>query len=147
MLKMSFKRKKAFFFTIFCFFIIFSNFYNIDFFSVFCQKNLGNHVKEKMPPGTHCRNQFPHVSILQNFKVFSRKNYVFFPKNAKFWAFWEILLYQSHSTANLLQFDKKRNFRLYMKRNADVCANAIGKHRVEKNSEIADLRVRACFHF
>ena len=40
-------------------------------------------------------------------RVFFRKTHLFLQKRPKFWTFWEILLFQSHSTANLLQFGQK----------------------------------------
>ena len=54
-------------------------------------------------------------------------------------------MFQSHSTANLLQFGEKLISRSEVNKNADVGVNAIGEHRV-KTSEIANLRGRFCFH-
>ena len=49
-------------------------------------------------------SQFATFSDLKKFKIFFEKPIIFF-KKPKFSTFWEILLFQSHSTANLLQFD------------------------------------------
>ena len=52
------------------------------------------------------------------------------------------LLFQSHSTANLLQFDEK-NFRHVNNRCWLVYGSSIGKHRVKKRTR---LRRQFCFH-
>ena len=63
---------------------------------------------------------------------FFRKNPSIFPQKPKFWTFGEFLLFQSHSTANLLQFSEiKFAFRNVNEHRFGV--NAIGKHRVKKN--------------
>ena len=46
--------------------------------------------------------------LLKNSRFFSKNPSIFF-KKPKFWTFWEILLFQSHSTANLLQFVEKND--------------------------------------
>ena len=43
-------------------------------------------------------------------QVFSGKPIYFFQKKHKFWTFWEISLFQSHSTANFLKFGKNFTF-------------------------------------
>ena len=48
------------------------------------------------------------ITTFSNFQDFSKIPSVFF-KKPKFWTFWEILLFQSHSTANLLQVDEKND--------------------------------------
>ena len=58
-----------------------------------------------------------------------QKTRLFLPKKIKFPSFWEILLFQSHSMANVQQFGEK-NSRSEMWTNI---VNAIGKHRVKIN--------------
>ena len=48
--------------------------------------------------------KFATFSDFEIIQVFFEKPIYFFKKRPKFWKFWEILLFQSHSTANLLQF-------------------------------------------
>ena len=43
-------------------------------------------------------------SDFEKIEGFFRKKNIYFSKTAKFWTFWELLLFQSHFTANLLQF-------------------------------------------
>ena len=77
----------------------------------------------------------PHLAILQNFKGSIRKKPIYFSKhNPKFWTFWDFALFQSHSTANLLQFSEKKS-NLETGANIVFSANSIGKHRV-KNAPI-----------
>ena len=45
--------------------------------------------------------KFSILAIFKNFKFFFRKTH-FFLQKPKFWKFWEILLFQSHSTSNWL---------------------------------------------
>ena len=80
----------------------------------------------------------------EKFKIFKKTS--IFPKTPNFWTFWEFFLFQSHSTANLLQFGEKITSCSDVNKIADVGVNAIGKHRV-KNCQIVHLRGRFCFHF
>ena len=66
--------------------------------------------------------------ILKKIKFFS-KHPPIFSKNPKFWTIWEILLFQSHSTANLLQFGEKEFSRSETWTNI---VNAIGKNWIKK---------------
>ena len=82
-----------------------SNFFNFIFFLIFAKKNLKKnvekHLLEKKSFETHSRNNLPYEAISKNFKAFLKKSNSFSEK-LKFWMFWEISLFQSHSTANLL---------------------------------------------
>ena len=51
-------------------------------------------------------SKFTTFTDFKNARFFFEKPIYFFNKT-KFWTFWEILLFSSHSTANLLQFDEK----------------------------------------
>ena len=102
------------------------------------------HFQEKITFETHSRKNLPHVAILKKFQDYFSKNLSTSPKNPKFWTFWEFFLFQSHSTANLLQFGEKIISSSDVNKIADVGVNAIGKHRVKKTS--AHLRGRFCFH-
>ena len=66
------------------------------------------HFQEKIPFKTHSRTKLPHAAILKNFKVFLSKKTYLFSQKPKFWMFREFLLFQWHSTANLLQFGEKK---------------------------------------
>ena len=68
------------------------------------------HFKENIPFDTHSTANLPPLGILKEFKFFFEKNHLFFQKRPKFWTFWGILLFQAHSTANLLQFGGQKNF-------------------------------------
>ena len=50
----------------------------------------------------HFTANWPALAILKKAWVFFGKTHLFFSKKNKFWTFREILLLQSHSTANLL---------------------------------------------
>ena len=77
---------------------------------------------------------------------FPKKRIYFSKKKPKFWTFWDFLLFQSHSTGNLLQFSEKKIPRSETWTNKHhFSVNAIGKHKV-KNAQIAHLRGRFCFH-
>ena len=106
--------EKKFFFKILCFFIIISNCFIYKNFLIFSRKNLTDNVeryfKEELPFDTHYTKKLPNLENLKKFKVFFKKNHLFFvlPKTTKFWTFWEISLFQSHNAANLLQFGKNK---------------------------------------
>ena len=103
-MKESFLKKTLFLYHIFQ---LFQNFF--WFFAKKTSKKRWEDIFKKTPIETHSRKKMPHVPILKNFKVLFRKNRYIFPKNPKFWTFWEFLLFQSLSMANLLQFSEKNS--------------------------------------
>ena len=128
-----------------------SNFFHIQSFLTFCEKNLI--IRAEM---TFLRNitvwyafysKFATFRDFEKNSSFSGKTHLFFQKRPKFRMFWEILLFQSHSTANLLQFGEKifshsvawTNLTMWRERNWQT----LGK----KTSEMAHLRGRFCFLF
>ena len=119
-----------------------------SFLFFFCQINF-----IMMAENTFLRNITTLYAFYSKFTTFSdflknldffRKTHLFsFKIKPNFWTLREILLFQSHSTANLLQFDgKKLTFKHVNNRCWLVYASSIGKHRV-KNTY---LRGRFCFH-
>ena len=90
-------------------------------------------------------SKFTTFNDFKKFKIFFEKPICCLKKNPKFWTFWEILLIQSHSTANLLNFDEKKltfihvNNRCWL-----VYASSTGQHRVKKRTF---LRGRFCFPY
>ena len=114
LLKMPFRRMKAFFFSKYFLFIINPNFSNFIFVLIFSQKTSkirwNDFLEEIIPFETHSRKKMPPLAILKNLKVFSSEKTIHFSiflKKTKVWTFWEVLLSRSHSTANLLQFGEK----------------------------------------
>ena len=87
--------KTAQFFHRCCFSLAFTTLFSI------CYKNIETlETFSKWTPCNFC--DFEKKSGL-----FFEKSINFFKKRPKFWTFWKILLFQSHSTANLLHFDQK----------------------------------------
>ena len=80
MLKMHFRRMKAFFFfKILCHYIIFSNFSNSKFFFLIFAKKTSNKrwmdiFQEKVPFDTHSRKILPHVAILKKIRSLKKKH-------------------------------------------------------------------------
>ena len=68
------------------------------------------HFQEKITFDTHSTRKLPPLlASLKKFKVSFEKKHLFGPeKKNKFRSFWELVLFQSPSTANLLQFGKKK---------------------------------------
>ena len=65
--------------------------------------------QEKLPFETHSRKNLPHVAILKNFKVFSKKNHLVFRKTKTNFERFENSYYSSRILrANLLQFSEKK---------------------------------------
>ena len=109
LVKMPFLKKKAFFFNILCFFIIFSNFSNLKNFCFLARKTSKIKWKDifKKKQYLICILQKNlHSESLKKFEVFLKKP-IYFSKKNEFWTFWEVLLFQSHSSTNLLQFGEK----------------------------------------
>ena len=81
------KDENVFFFKILCFFIIFSNFSNFNFYLIFAKKTSKIRWKDickKIPFETHSRKNLPHLAILKNFKFFFEKPICFSKKNPNF---------------------------------------------------------------
>ena len=99
------------------FFIIFSNFINVQKFLIFCQKSLIVRAEinflEIIPFDLHSTANLLFLSFLKKTQdFFSRKTHLFSKKGPKFWTFREISLIQSHSTENFrsVAIIKKLNF-------------------------------------
>ena len=93
-------------------FIIISNFSNVQSsrFSVFfCQINLIMRAENTFLRNITILYAFYSKSttfgVFEKLKIFFKNFICFFETKPKFWTFLEILLFQSHSTANLLQLD------------------------------------------
>ncbi len=56
-----------------------------------------------------------HLGVLKKDQDFFRKTYLFSKMNPKFWTFWEISLFQSHSTTNLILWEIFIYWRLFLK--------------------------------
>ena len=95
------------------FYVSRGTFWKKNFRSFFHQKNLTIQVEmtfqEIISIDTHSTSYLPPSAILKQFKVFSRKKHLFYQKKHNFRTFWEILLFQLHSTANLLRSDEKKH--------------------------------------
>ena len=65
---------------------------------------------------------------------FSEKTHLIFIKKTQISFDLEILLFQLHSTANLLQFGEKKFTFRGVNEHLLTCVNATGKHRVKKRS-------------
>ena len=103
---------ETFFFEKKTFFIIFSNFSHVGNFLIFCFKNLM--IRAEMTVLRTNTIWYAFYSKFATFRDFEQiqvfffeKIIYFFQKRAKFWRFWGMLLFQSHSAANLLQFGQK----------------------------------------
>ena len=75
-----------------------------------------------------------------------RKNHLFFQKRPKFRTFWGILLFQAHSTTNLLQFDQKIISRSVAWTYVPMWRERNWQTSGKKTSEMAHLSGRFCFH-
>ena len=98
------------------------------------------HFQEIIPFHTHSTANFPALLILKNFRLFLQKA-VFFFKKPNFWTFWKILLFEVHSTANLLHFDFEK---CSGSKTWTSIVNAIGKHRL-KNPPFDQQILLSCF--
>ena len=129
---------------------IFSNFSSVQSFLIFCQKNLILRAERPFLKNiTIWYALYSKFTTFSDFKKFQdfffEKPIYFFKKNPKFWTFWEILLFQSHFTANLLQFDEKNwHSDTWTTDVGSFSASSIGKHRVKKRTY---LRGRFCFPY
>ena len=92
------------------------------------------HYKETISFDTHPVAKLRPLAILKKFK-FCSKNPSMFSKEPKFWTFWEILLLQSHSTANLLHFGQKNSRSESWTNIGNV--NTIGEHGVKKRTHLS----------
>ena len=108
LIKMPVKRMRSFFFQI----PSSSNFVNFPIFKFFTvlqnpSIRVGKrHFNVIRWFDTHSTANLLSSAILKKIQVFRKNIYVF--KRAKLWRFWEISLYQSYSTANLIQFGEKK---------------------------------------
>ena len=140
-MKTFFPRKKT------LFFIIFSKFFNVQSFLLFLPNKSHEGWKNIFKKYYHMIRILQQIYYFSDFKKnqFFSKNPSIFSKKPKFWAFWESLLLQSHSTANLPQFDEKKlTFKHVNNRCWLVYANSIGKYWVKKRTH---LRGRFCFPY
>ena len=89
----------------------FLNFFHVQSFPTFCWKNLMIRVEMKFLRNNTILyafySKFATLRVFEKIQVFFRKTHLFFLKRPKFRKFWGILLFQAHSTANLLQFGQK----------------------------------------
>ena len=122
---------KAIFFKILCFFIVFSNFSSFKVFLIFSQKKNKIGLTNKVE--SHFYEEIIPFDTLSTLFFFKKKLMYFSKKKPKLGTFWEILLFQLHSTANLLQFGEK-NSHLKMWTNIVFSMNTIGKQRVKKRT-------------
>ena len=90
---------------------------------------------------THSTANLLPLAILKKFNnFFSKKPYIYFLKNSKFWTTWETSLFQSSSTAKLQEFDEKNlTFRYVNNRCWLVYASPIDKHRMKKRNHLKDF--------
>ena len=51
--------------------------------------------------------KFSNLSVFEKFQVFFQK-FICFLKKLNFWTFWEVLFFQSHSTASFLRIGEKK---------------------------------------
>ena len=126
---------KAFYFKVLCFFIIFSNFTNFNFFSDFWQKTsnkLERHFEETMASETHSGKKFGTFSDFQKIPGFFRNDPSIFPKNPPNFQLFENFYHSSRILRkignNLVK--KSSIFRNVNEHRFSV--NVIGKHRVKK---------------
>ena len=132
LLKMPFRKMKAFFFfKIICFFIIFSNFSNFNFFLIFAKKTSKIRWKgifKKIPFETLSRKKFPHVAILKNFKIFFEKKFIYFSEKKPTFECFEVLrnlsipiaFYGKFATIwwkSYFRFRREQNCRCWRERN------------------------------
>ena len=132
------------------FFIIFSNFSNVQKLLIFWQKNLIVTAEKKLlgyiTVWYAFYSKFATSTDFEKTQGFSRKADLFFNKNPKFWKLWEILLFQLLSAANLLPFDEKiisRSVKHVNNRCWLVYESSIGEDRIRKRTY---FRGRFCFH-
>ena len=91
---------------------MFSNFPPLIFFLISRQKI--SHLRWKrlfreiLSVDTHSDASLPPSAISKEIQSFLENPIFFFQNKPKFWTFWEILLFQSQSTSNLLQFAGKK---------------------------------------
>ena len=60
--------------------------------------------------------KFATFSDFKKFKIIFKKPIYFFLKKPKFWTSWEILLFQSHSTASLLPWAIFKKFKIFFRK-------------------------------
>ena len=146
---MPFRRMKAFFFSKYS---VSSSYFltipTLNFFWFLAKKTSKTKWKDIFKKKYHLRRVREKISHMLRFRKISRffsRNPSIFPKKTKFRTFWEFLLFQSHSKANLLQFGEKiiSPSDVNKNSNSDVDVNAIGKHWVKKRTH---LMGRFCFH-
>ena len=141
---------KRFFLKRICFFIIFSNFSNFNFFLIFAKKTSKirwkNIFKKKISFETHSRKNLPPVAILKNSKIFFKKKPIYFSKKPQFLNVLRILsisvaFYGKFATMwwkNNFTFRSEQKCRCWRKGNCQTSG--------KKTSEIPHLRGRFCFH-
>ena len=105
------------------------------------------HFQEKLLFDTHSRKKFASCADFEKFHKFSTKKPICFSKRTPNFERFEKNLFQSHSTANLLQSGEKiisgseseYNRRCWQERNWQKSG--------KKTSELVQLRGRFCSHF
>jgi len=73
------------------------------------------YFQDELPPERHCRKKFATCSVFAKVQVlFSTKRIHYFEKTPKLRVFWELPLFRSHSTSNLLPLTTLKKCNLFL---------------------------------